>query len=76
MRLSIINDDQGYCYHFIYASCYRLLAEKKAESRLSKHFIYWYLEENGFEKVLQERDLQVGQARFQIFFDKIRLKCK
>ena len=41
----------------IYASSYRHLAEEKAASWLSKHFTYWYLEENGFGRVLQEGDL-------------------
>ena len=41
----------------IYTSRYRSLAEEKAASWLSKHFAYWYLEENGFGRVLQEGDL-------------------
>lgn len=41
----------------IYTSRYRPLAEEKAASWLSKHFTYWYLEENGFGRVLQEGDL-------------------
>lgn len=41
----------------IYTSQYRPLAEEKAASWLSKHFTYWYLEENGFCRVLQEGDL-------------------
>jgi ERCC4-type nuclease len=41
----------------IYTSLYRPLAEEKAASWLSKHFTYWYLEANGFGRVLQERDL-------------------
>jgi len=41
----------------IYTSCYRPLAEEKAASWLSKHFTYWYLEEHGFGRVLQEGDL-------------------
>lgn len=41
----------------IYTSCYRPLAEEKAASWLSKHFTYWYLEQNGFGRVLQEGDL-------------------
>ena len=41
----------------IYTSCYRQLADEKAASWLSKHFTYWYLEENGFGRVLQEGDL-------------------
>ncbi len=38
----------------IYTSLYRPLAEEKAASWLSKHFTYWYLENNGFGRVLQE----------------------
>jgi len=41
----------------IYASQYKPLAEEKAASWLSKHYTYWYLEENGFGRVLQEGDL-------------------
>jgi len=41
----------------IYTSLFRPLAEEKAASWLSKHFTYWYLEENGFGRVLQEGDL-------------------
>ena len=41
----------------IYTSQFRPLAEEKAASWLSKHFTYWYLEENGFGRVLQEGDL-------------------
>ena len=41
----------------IYTSSYRPLAEEKAASWLSKHFTYWYLEKNGFGRVLQEGDL-------------------
>jgi len=41
----------------IYASQYKALAEEKAASWLSKHFTYWYLEKNGFGRVLQEGDL-------------------
>lgn len=41
----------------IYTSRYRPLAEEKTASWLSKHFTYWYLEENGFGRVLQEGDL-------------------
>lgn len=36
---------------------YQALAEEKAASWISKHFTYWYLEENGFGRVLQEGDL-------------------
>lgn len=41
----------------IYTSRYRALAEEKAASWISKHFTYWYLEKNGFGRVLQEGDL-------------------
>jgi ERCC4-type nuclease len=41
----------------IYASRYRSLAEEKAASWISKHYTYWYLETNGFGRVLQEGDL-------------------
>jgi len=41
----------------IYTSRYRPLAEEKAASWLSKHFTYWYLEQNGYGRVLQEGDL-------------------
>ena len=41
----------------IYTSLHRSLAEEKAASWLSKHFTYWYLENNGFGRVLQEGDL-------------------
>ena len=41
----------------IYTSIYRPLAEEKAASWLSKHFTYWYLENNGLGRVLQEGDL-------------------
>jgi len=41
----------------IYTSRFRSLAEEKAASWLSKHFTCWYLEENGFGRVLQEGDL-------------------
>ncbi|MFH1976135.1 MAG: ERCC4 domain-containing protein [Pseudomonadota bacterium] len=41
----------------IYASQYKALAEEKAASWLSKHFTYWYLEKNGFGRVLQDGDL-------------------
>jgi ERCC4-type nuclease len=41
----------------IYTSLYRLLAEEKAASWLSKHFTYWYLEKNGYGRVLQEGDM-------------------
>ncbi len=41
----------------IYTSRYRPLAEEKAASWLSKHFTYWYLEQNGYGRVLQDGDL-------------------
>ncbi len=41
----------------IYASRYKDLAEEKCASWLSKHFTYWYLETNGYGRVLQEGDL-------------------
>lgn len=41
----------------IYTSRYRPLAEEKAASWISKHFTYWYLETNGYGRVLQDRDL-------------------
>jgi len=41
----------------IYTSQSRPLAEEKAASWLSKHFTYWYLEENDFGRVLQDGDL-------------------
>lgn len=41
----------------IYTSRYRALSEEKAASWISKHFTYYYLENNGFGRVLQEDDL-------------------
>ena len=41
----------------IYTSSYRSLSEEKAASWLSKHFTYWYLEQNGYGRVLQDGDL-------------------
>lgn len=41
----------------IYTSQHKCLAEEKTASFLSKHFTYWYLEENGLGRVLQEGDL-------------------
>ncbi|HNZ11897.1 MAG: hypothetical protein KBG22_14215 [Smithella sp.] len=46
-----------YAIPVIYTSRFRPLAEEKAASWLSKHFTYWYLEENGFGRVLREGDL-------------------
>jgi len=41
----------------IYTSQHRPLAEEKAASWLSKHFTYWYLEEDGLGRVLQTGDI-------------------
>jgi len=41
----------------IYTSRQRALAEEKAASMLSKLFTYWWLEERGLGRVLQEGDL-------------------
>jgi ERCC4-type nuclease len=41
----------------IYTSQHRPLAEEKAASWLSKHFTYWYLEDQGLGRVLQSGDL-------------------
>lgn len=41
----------------IYTSSNRDLAERKAASWLSKAFTYWWLETNGYGRVLQEGDL-------------------
>lgn len=41
----------------IYTSQNRSLAEEKAASWISKHFTYWYLEQKGLGRVLQEGDL-------------------
>ena len=41
----------------IYTSRNRLLAEEKAASWLSKTFTYWWLENHGLGRVLQEGDL-------------------
>lgn len=41
----------------IYTSRNCALAEEKTASWLSKHFTYWYLEENGYGRVLQDGDL-------------------
>lgn len=41
----------------IYTSLYRELAEENAASWIYKHFTYWYLESNGFGRVLIESDL-------------------
>ena len=41
----------------IYTSQHGPLAEEKAASWLSKHFTYWYLEEQGLGRILQPGDL-------------------
>lgn len=41
----------------IYTSQYKPLAEERAASWLSKHFTYWWLEEHGMGRVLQEGDI-------------------
>lgn len=41
----------------IYTSRHKDLAEEKVASWMSKHFTYWYLEQNGLGRVLQEGDL-------------------
>lgn len=41
----------------IYTSQYKHLAQEKAASWLSKHFTYWYLEQNWMGRVLQDGDL-------------------
>lgn len=41
----------------MYTSSNRDLAERKAASWLSKAFTYWWLESNGYGRVLQEGDL-------------------
>lgn len=41
----------------IYTSRNKALAEEKAASWISKAFTYWYLEENGLGRVLQDGDL-------------------
>lgn len=40
----------------IYSSTHRELATERAASWLSKHFTYWWLEENGFARVLVDSD--------------------
>jgi len=40
----------------IYASSIRELATERAASWLSKHFVYWWLEEHGFGRVLIDTD--------------------
>lgn len=46
-----------FCIPVIYASKHRALAEEKTASWLSKLYTYWWLEENGMGRVLQEGDL-------------------
>jgi hypothetical protein len=40
----------------LYSSRNRLLASEKAASWLSKHFMYWWLEQNGHDRVLIDTD--------------------
>lgn len=40
----------------IYSSIHRELATERATSWLSKHFTYWWLEQNGFGRVLVDSD--------------------
>lgn len=40
----------------IHTSTHRELATERAASWLSKHFTYWWLEQNGFERVLVDSD--------------------
>ena len=40
----------------IYTSTHRQLATERAASWLSKHFTYWWLEQNGFGRVLVDSD--------------------
>jgi len=40
----------------IYTSRHRELATERAASWLSKHFTYWWLEQNGYGRVLQDND--------------------
>ena len=40
----------------IYTSRHRELATERAASWLSKHFTYWWLEQNGYGRVLQDTD--------------------
>ncbi len=40
----------------IYTSTHRELATERAASWLSKHFTYWWLEQNGFGRVLVDSD--------------------
>ncbi len=40
----------------IYTSTHRELATERAASWLSKHFTYWWLEQNGFGRVLIDSD--------------------
>ena len=45
-----------FCIPVIYASSIRELATERAASWLSKHFMYWWLEEHGFGRVLIDTD--------------------
>jgi hypothetical protein len=40
----------------IHASTHRELATERAASWLSKHYTYWWLEQNGFGRVLIDSD--------------------
>lgn len=40
----------------IYTSTHRELATERAASWLSKHFTYWWLEKNGYDRVLVDSD--------------------
>lgn len=40
----------------IYSSAHRELSSERAASWLSKHFTYWWLEQNGFGRVLVDSD--------------------
>ena len=46
-----------YGIQIIYTSRHRTLATEKAASWLSKHFTYWWLEQNGHERVLVDSDM-------------------
>jgi hypothetical protein len=47
----------GYKYiPILYTSQYRALATEKAASWLSKHFTYWWLEQNNHDRTLIDTD--------------------
>lgn len=46
-----------YGINILYTSRIRTLSQERAASWLSKHYLYWYLEENGLGRALQEGDL-------------------